>query len=242
MPRIVPRSTCAWLERRICAPSLMPRMRRSSAASCGSVGEVDLVDDDPVGGDDLVDRLVVEAVQRRIVEVALDVHRVDQGDDAVELDLARDLVVDEERGRDRRRVGQAAGLDQDVVELVAALEQLLQDADEIGAHVGDAADAAVRHLEDLFVGRQHEVRVDVDLAELVLDHRDAVAVALGQDVVQQGRLAGAEEAGEDRHRHRSRGRRGFGFGRCRSLVRGGLARFAAAFSRSACSTCSGRIG
>ena len=142
---------------------------------------------------------------------------------------------------------EAAGLDQDVVELVAALEQLLQDADEISAHVGDAADAAVRHLEDLFVGRQHEVRVDVDLAELVLDHRDAVAVPLGQDVVQQGRLSGAEKAGKDRHRYRA-GRREV---RVRhvavsfvalSFVAAAAVDFAAAFSRSACSTCSGRIG
>ena len=39
--------------------------------------------------------------------------------------------------------------------------------------------------------------VDADLAELVLDHGDALAVLLGEDAVEQRGLAGAEEAGED---------------------------------------------
>ena len=39
--------------------------------------------------------------------------------------------------------------------------------------------------------------VDPGLAELVLDHRDLLAVLLGEDPVQQRGLAGAEEAGED---------------------------------------------
>ena len=39
--------------------------------------------------------------------------------------------------------------------------------------------------------------VDADLAELILDHRQLPPVLLGQDAVEQRRLAGAEEAGED---------------------------------------------
>ena len=39
--------------------------------------------------------------------------------------------------------------------------------------------------------------IDADLAELVLDDGDALAVLRGEDVVQQRGLAGAEEAGED---------------------------------------------
>ena len=39
-----------------------------------------------------------------------------------------------------------------------------------------------------------------DLAELVLDHGDALSVLLAEDTVQQRRLAGAEKTGEHRHR------------------------------------------
>ena len=56
-----------------------------------------------------------------------------------------------------------------------------------------AADAAVRHLEDLLVGVDDEGLIDTDLPVLVLDHGDALAVLLAQDPVEQGRLSGAEE-------------------------------------------------
>ena len=46
-----------------------------------------------------------------------------------------------------------------------------------------------RLLEDLVV--------DADLAELVLDHGDALAVVFLEDAVEQRGLAAAEEAGED---------------------------------------------
>ncbi|MNT36459.1 hypothetical protein D3C72_1725440 [compost metagenome] len=124
-------------------------------------------------------------------------HRVHQRQDAVERDLLGDFVVHEEGGRHRRGIGQAAGLDQDMVEALGLLQQLLQDAHEVGAHIDHAADAAVGHLVDLFVGGHHQVGIDIDLAELVLDHGDAVAVLLRQDVVEQRRLARAEEAGKD---------------------------------------------
>ena len=64
-------------------------------------------------------------------------------------------------------------------------EQLLQDVHEVGAHVDDAADAAVRHLEDLFLRGHHEVGVDVDFTELVLDDGDPRAMPPGEDVVEQ---------------------------------------------------------
>jgi hypothetical protein len=63
-----------------------------------------------------------------------------------------------------------------------------------------AADAAIVHLVDLFVGFDDQVVVDADLAELVDDHRVALAVTFGQDAVEQRRLARAEIAGEHRHR------------------------------------------
>ena len=43
--------------------------------------------------------------------------------------------------------------------------------------------------------------IDADLAEFVLDDRDALAVLLGQDAVQQRGLSGAKEAREYRDRY-----------------------------------------
>ena len=127
----------------------------------------------------------------------LDVLGVDERDDGVERDLLQHGIVEEEGLGDRHRVGEPAGLDQDVVDTV---DELADHVEQVRAHRRDAADAAVAHLDDLFVGRHHEIRVDVDLTELVLDHGDAPAVLLAQDVVEQCRLPRAEEAGEDRDR------------------------------------------
>src|SRR5690606_11786110 len=77
--------------------------------------------------------------------------------------------------------------------------QVAEHADQVAAH--RAADAAVVEFDDLFVRvLQQQLVVDPLLPELVLDHGDAVAVVLAQDPVEQGRLAAAEEAGEDGHR------------------------------------------
>ena len=119
---------------------------------------------------------------------------VGDGDDGVELGLAADVLVDEEGLRHRRRIGEAGGLDDDGVELALAPHQPVDDADQVAAH--GAADAAVVHLEDFLVGADDEVVVDADLAELVDDDGELLAVRLGQDAVEQRGLAGAEIAGE----------------------------------------------
>jgi hypothetical protein len=56
-------------------------------------------------------------------------------------------------------------------------------------------------IDDLLLGLLDDLRVDADLAELVLDHGDLVAVVFLEDAVQERGLARAEKAGEDRHRH-----------------------------------------
>ena len=134
-----------------------------------------------------------------------DVLGVHERDDAVERGLRLHLVVHEEGLRDRAGVGHAGRLDQDVVELVAPLHQVAEDADQVAAH--GAADAAVVHLEDFFLGVDDQVLIDADLAELVLDDGDALAVIRGEDVVEKRCLARPEEAGQHGDGHtRSRGR------------------------------------
>ena len=154
---------------------------------CGH--EVGLVEQDDVGEADLLAHLAL------VVEVQHDVPGIDDGDDAVELECLLHFLVGKEGLRDGAGIGHAGGLDQDHVELVAALAELGQDADEIAAHA--AADAAVVQLEDFLVGLDDELVVDADLAEFILDHRDALAVVLGEDAVEQRGLARAEKAGDD---------------------------------------------
>ena len=142
-------------------------------------------------------------------------------DDGVQAHLRREfLVVEEARGY-RRRVGQAAGLDQDVIELIAALEKFAEHLDEVIAHIDKAADAAVGESEDFLFGFFDQVGINRDFTELVFDHRDAIAVALAQNVIEQRGLACAEKAGEDGDRQRDRRRNGLlRVGRRHSRIRG----------------------
>ena len=73
----------------------------------------------------------------------------------------------------------------------------MQRADQIAPH--RAADAAIVHLEQLFVGVQDEVVVDADLAEFIDDDRIAPPVVLGKDAVQERRLTRAEIARQHGH-------------------------------------------
>ena len=63
-----------------------------------------------------------------------------------------------------------------------------------------AADASVVHLEHFLVGVDDQLVVDTDLAELVDDDGEFLAVRLGQNAVEQRGLAGAEVAGEHGNR------------------------------------------
>ncbi|MNS47513.1 hypothetical protein D3C72_800470 [compost metagenome] len=140
--------------------------------------QVGLVQNDAVRRHDLVHRLVVEAGELRVVQVRFDVHGIHQRQDAVERHLLRHVVVHEEGGRHRRGVGQPAGFHEDMVEALRLGQQRLENAHEVGPHIHHAADAAVGHLVDLLVRGHHQIRIDIHLAKLVLDDRDAVAVLL----------------------------------------------------------------
>ncbi len=130
----------------------------------------------------------------RVAQPVLEPSCVGDGDDGVELGLAADGIVDEEGLGNRRRVGEAGGLDDDGVELALAPHQAFDDPDQVAAH--GAAHAAVVHLEDFLVGADDEVVVDADLAEFVDDDGELLPMGLGQDAVEQRGLAGAEIAGE----------------------------------------------
>ncbi len=125
---------------------------------------------------------------------------VDHGDDAVDGNPGADLgpVEGAHQGLRQR---QAGGLDDAVVGGRRAVQQLLHGRHEIVGH--GAADAAVGKLDDIVLGAhrvaaaaQH-LGVDADVAELVDDQGDALAAVARQQVADQGRLAGAEKAGDD---------------------------------------------
>ena len=168
--------------------------------------EVGLAKQDAIGEADLLLRLVkgIE-LQRRMLSV-------DDGNDGVERVVCGDVVVDEERLRDRCRVGEPGGLDDDAVErlglCLAAPTQLDKDTHQVTAN--GAADAAVVHLDNLFgAAVNDQIVVDALFAELILDDGDALAVAFAQDAVEQRGLASTEKAGEncDRNLRRCGGSR-----------------------------------
>ena len=70
---------------------------------------------------------------------------------------------------------------------------------QVGA--GVAAEAAVAEQRDLVGAVAHQRVVDADAAELVDDDGGAFALRRRQEAAHQRGLAGAEEAGDDRHRN-----------------------------------------
>ena len=151
--------------------------------------EIGLVEHDDVGEGHLVLRF------RRVSETVEEELGVDQRHDGVEMGNLRTSSSMKKVLGDRDGVGDAGGLHQDGIEAAAALGEVLNDADQVASH--GAADAAVVHLEYFLVGIDHEVVVDADLAELVDDDGIALAMVLGEDTVEQRRLAGTEVASED---------------------------------------------
>lgn len=152
------------------------------------VHEVGLVHEDKVGHRDLLARGFLR------LHLLLDLLGIHDGDDRVEHHDLLELRDVQECLRDRLRIRRAGGLDEDVVE-AAALDELLHASDEILAH--RAAHAAVVEFEDVVVRLLDECAVHADLAHLIDDDGELVAVVFLEDVVEERGLPGAEEASED---------------------------------------------
>mmetsp|Transcript_2132 Transcript_2132/g.6575 ORF Transcript_2132/g.6575 Transcript_2132/m.6575 type:complete len:291 (-) Transcript_2132:97-969(-) len=194
----------APLDRREAVDAAQPRLDAGELVRLRD--EVRLVQQQPVGEGDLRHRLVDDPLRLHGVEVPLDVLRVDEGHDPVEARKGLDRVVDEEGLRHRRRVGEPRRLDEDAVQAQLARPdsrgELLEHGDQV--RTDRAADAAVHHLDDLLIRlhlrvllKQHVI--DANIAELILDDGDLLAVLCGEDMVEQGGLAASEEAGQHRH-------------------------------------------
>nr|GEU28579.1 hypothetical protein [Tanacetum cinerariifolium] len=184
--------------------------------------QVGLADDDDVGKFDLLGQ---QRGQRAVVIVARalaalgqevgavvvvqqvdGVHHRDHGVDAGDVvERVAVFVGKVERGRHRHRLAHARRFDQQVIEAVLA-RQLAHLQQQVFTQ--RAADAAVAHLDHFFLGARQrgasivramaqQRRVDIDLAHVVDDDSDPQAVAVGQDVVEQGGLARAQKTGQN---------------------------------------------
>ena len=105
-----------------------------------------------------------------------------------------------DRARDGLRFADAAGLDDDVVELAHA-HDVAQLLDQV--HLECAADAAVLQGDERLVLLAHDpvlldqVGIDVDLSDIVDDDGEFDAASVGENLVDQGGLAAAEVAGQE---------------------------------------------
>ena len=163
--------------------------------------ELDLLDEQGL------DVLLVDVLLEQVLPAPKLLHharRIDDGHDVVEGERRRSVIELRLVAEGRDGVGDgdgladARGLDDDVVELTR-----VGDAGELASEVvGEgAADAAVGHRDEL-VGLGEttlldEVGVDVDLADVVDDDGRANALVVGEDAVEQRRLASPEIAGDE---------------------------------------------
>jgi hypothetical protein len=138
-----------------------------------------------------------------VEEVVVGIHvleeflAVDDGDHGVEAGDVRqgdaDFVGIAEGGGDGHGFGDAGGFNEEVVEALFGGEEghLFEEIFAKGA-----ADAAVGHFDEFFAGAD-EGGVDIDFAHVVDNDGDFQAFLVVEDVIEEGGLAGTEEAGEN---------------------------------------------
>mmetsp|Transcript_68721 Transcript_68721/g.194698 ORF Transcript_68721/g.194698 Transcript_68721/m.194698 type:complete len:356 (+) Transcript_68721:412-1479(+) len=164
--------------------------------------QVQLVQDDLVCKRNLLVRLVDLALLDLVVKPAQDVLRISHGHHGVQPEVLRELRIGHEGSHNGHWVRHPRGLDHDGINCASFLdviEDLLEPIDEVAAD--GATHAPVVHDDDLLSHRhlvlfQQRV-VNRDLSELVLDDCNLFVGLLLQNIVQQGRLAGAKEARQD---------------------------------------------
>ena len=101
-----------------------------------------------------------------------------------------------------RRIGQAGGLDQHPIEIgddlfLALHDQAFQRIEQIATHRATKATAVQQN--GFLIDLADQRVVDADFTEFIDDHRDPVHVRVLDQFAQQGRLTGAEKAGDHRN-------------------------------------------
>ena len=88
-----------------------------------------------------------------------------------------------------------------MVRRIGTFDEALERGQKIFGH--GAADAAIGELDHVIraargdAAAQKQLAIDPQLAEFVDDERDAAPCGVGDEMAQQARLSGAEEAGDD---------------------------------------------
>jgi len=146
-------------------------------------------EDDGLGGLDLIGKEFAE-----ILEIHAALLAVDDGRTALEFERMALLGLLDD-GADLRELADAGGLDDDAVGRIFGdelVDRLMEIADEGAA---DAAGIELAHFDASFL---HEAAVDADLAVFVFKQDDLFAFeGVGDELFDEGGLAGAEEAGND---------------------------------------------
>ena len=127
-----------------------------------------------------------------LIELLGRVFGVYQGQDGVQQVGLGHLIVHEKGLRHGAGVGQAGGFDDDAVKVQFAFALFLCQVLQGGAQVfaDGAADAAITHLDDLFLGvADQNIAVDVFFTEFVFDDGDFLTVRLGQYAFEQSGFA-----------------------------------------------------
>ncbi|MNQ86837.1 hypothetical protein D3C85_1020390 [compost metagenome] len=163
----------------------------------------DLLTADPVHlvqDDDVRHIQLLHGQLRHVAFEALELLGVDHREDAVDGQRLAELRIAQGVG-DLRWIRHSAGLDHDVLRpILPVVQQAAELFNEITLH--SAADAAVGQADGGLGLADDQLAIDIDGTEVVDHHRHAQAVVAGEDAVQQGGLAGAEEAGHQGHGNR----------------------------------------
>lgn len=160
------------------------------------VHEVHLVDRHDVGARDLGSGQV-----GHLSPQTREALHIDDGEGGAQREERPKLRL-QERVQHRNGVRHAAQLDEHVL---GGLGSSQQTETGVGQILADrAADAPVGETDRLALDTHHEPGVDVHGTEVIDEHRGPHSVARGQDVIEQRRLAGAEEPAKDRDGDRRR--------------------------------------
>jgi len=141
-------------------------------------------------GDQLTNELIASLTPDRL--------GVDQDDDGIEAASRPAFAIP----RDCRWVGNATGLDDDLVGSRLECKHLIQ---TLAQRIGNGtADTAVGQADRLAVVTLDQLDVDIDRAEVVDQHRQPAAMISGEQGINQRCFPRAEVAADDRHRYQRR--------------------------------------
>jgi hypothetical protein len=167
------------------------------------IGEVALGDQQAIRHGDLAQGFGV------VIDLRQPVRRIDHGEHAVAHETRRHEAFFHQRVDDRHRIGQAGCFDHHPgdrrnLALRTSEVKLLQCRDQVALHA--AAETAGIEQDHGVVELLDQMMVDADFAELVDQQRGAGHRRVFHQLVQQRRLAGTEEAGQQTHRNPVHGR------------------------------------